>query len=77
MFHGIQVEAGFHTPRLADAVDLIDQWAARTSIDRELTHDFAEAVFVKPVDWVAEVERLHESGAKWIVDLGPSDTATG
>ncbi len=25
---------------------------------------------------MAEVERLHESGAKWIVDLGPSDTAT-
>ena len=76
VFHGIQVEAGFHTPRLADAVDLIDQWAARTSIDRELTHHFAEAVFVKPVDWVAEVERLCEAGAKWIVDLGPSDTAT-
>ena len=76
VFHGIQVEAGFHTPRLADAVDLIDQWAARTSIDRELTHHFAEAVFVKPVDWVAEVERLHDAGAKWIVDLGPSDTAT-
>lgn len=75
-FHGIQVEVGFHTPRLAPAVDLIDEWAARTSIDPELTHHFAEAVFVKPVDWVAEIERLHESGAKWIVDLGPSDTAT-
>ena len=33
-------------------------------------------IFVKPVDWVAEVERLHDAGAKWIVDLGPSDTAT-
>nr|WP_235009613.1 type I polyketide synthase [Mycobacterium sp. 3519A] len=76
VFHGIQVEVGFHTPRLAPAVDLIDEWAARTSIDPELTHHFAEAVFVKPVDWVAEIERLHDSGAKWIVDLGPSDTAT-
>lgn len=76
VFHGIQVEVGFHTPRLAPAVDLIDEWAARTSIDRELIHHFAEAVFVKPVDWVAELERLHQSGAKWIVDLGPSDTAT-
>jgi fatty acid synthase len=76
VFHGIQVEVGFHTPRLAPAVDLIDEWAARTSIDRELTHHFAEAVFVKPVDWVGEIERLHESGARWIVDLGPSDTAT-
>ncbi|WP_210086707.1 DUF1729 domain-containing protein [Mycobacterium sp. OAE908] len=76
VFHGIQVEVGFHTPRLAPAVDLIDEWAARTSIDRELTHHFAKAVFVEPVDWVGEVERLHDSGAKWILDLGPSDTAT-
>ncbi|MFG1932572.1 fatty acid synthase subunit beta domain-containing protein [Mycobacterium sp. NPDC048908] len=76
VFHGIQVEVGFHTPRLAPAVDLIDEWASRTSIDRELTRHFAEAIFVKPVDWVAEIERLHDSGAKWIVDLGPSDTAT-
>jgi fatty acid synthase, bacteria type len=76
VFHGIQVEVGFHTPRLAPAVELIDKWAARTSIDRELTHHFAEAVFVKPVDWVGEIQRLHDSGAKWIVDLGPSDTAT-
>ena len=75
-FHGIQVEVGFHTPRLAPAVELIDSWAARTGLDPELTHEFAESVFVRPVDWVAEVERLHDSGAKWIIDLGPSDTAT-
>ena len=43
---------------------------------RQMAHDFAEAVFVKPVDWVAEVEGCTTSGAKWIVDLGPSDTAT-
>ena len=75
-FHGIQVEVGFHTPRLAGAVDLVDEWTARTNLDRQLAHDFAEAVFVKPVDWVGEVEAMHAAGAKWIVDLGPSDTAT-
>src|SRR4029077_15176679 len=36
--------------------------------------EMAEAIFVRPIDWVAEVERLHDSGAKWIIDLGPSDT---
>lgn len=77
VFNAIQVEVGFHTPRLADAVDLIDEWAARTpGIDPELTHHFAKAVFVDPVDWVAEIERVANAGAKWIVDLGPSDTAT-
>ena len=33
-------------------------------------------IFVDPVDWVAEVERIHEAGARWIVDLGPGDVAT-
>ena len=75
-FHGVQVEVGFHTPRLADAVELVDRWAEKCGIDAAMAHEMAEAIFVRPIDWVAEVERLHESGAKWIIDLGPSDTVT-
>ncbi|EKF22937.1 beta-ketoacyl synthase, C-terminal domain protein [Mycolicibacterium hassiacum DSM 44199] len=75
-FEPVQVEVGFHTPRLQPAVDLMDSWAARTGLDAELAHDYAESVFVKPVDWVAEVEQLADSGAKWFIDLGPTDTAT-
>ena len=29
VFNRIQVEVGFHTPRLADALDLVDEWAAK------------------------------------------------
>ena len=29
VFHGVQVEVGFHTPRLADGVDMVDGWAAQ------------------------------------------------
>jgi fatty acid synthase, bacteria type len=76
VFHGVQVEVGFHTPRLADAVELVDRWAEKCGIDTQLAHEMAEAIFVRPIDWVAEVERLHDSGAKWIIDLGPSDTVT-
>jgi fatty acid synthase len=76
VFHSVQVEVGFHTPRLADGVDLVDRWAARTGIDAELAHDMTESIFVRPIDWVGEVERLHQAGARWIVDLGPSDTIT-
>ena len=76
VFHGVQVEVGFHTPRLADGVELVDGWAAKCGIDAELAHEMAEAIFVRPIDWVAEVERLHDSGAKWIIDLGPGDTVT-
>ena len=75
-FHGIQVEVGFHTPRLADGCR-----AQSTAGRREVRHrrragarDSPRRCSSSPIDWVAEVERLHESGAKWIIDLGPSDT---
>ncbi|HEX7825238.1 MAG TPA: fatty acid synthase subunit beta domain-containing protein, partial [Mycobacterium sp.] len=76
VFHSVQVEVGFHTPRLADGVDLVDRWAAKCGIDAELAHEMTESIFVRPIDWVAEVERLHQAGARWIIDLGPSDTVT-
>lgn len=76
IFNQLNVEVGFHTPRLAGGVDLVNEWAARTGLDPELTRELTETIFVKPVDWVAEVEGLAATGAKWIVDLGPSDTVT-
>ncbi|MGE0215396.1 fatty acid synthase subunit beta domain-containing protein [Mycolicibacterium sp.] len=76
VFNQVQVEVGFHTPRLSGGVDLVDEWAARTGLDAKLTRELAEYIFVKPVDWVAEVEGLAAAGTKWIIDLGPSDTVT-
>ncbi|BBX15693.1 3-oxoacyl-ACP synthase [Mycolicibacterium duvalii] len=76
VFNQVQVEVGFHTPRLAGGVDLVDEWAARTGLDAALTRRLAEYIFVRPVDWVAEVEGLAAAGARWIIDLGPSDTVT-
>ncbi len=75
-FHPVQVEVGFHTPRLSDGVAVVERWAEKCGIDAAMAHEMTEAIFVRPIDWVAEVERLHASGAKWIVDLGPSDTVT-
>ncbi|MGB8407051.1 MAG: 3-oxoacyl-ACP synthase, partial [Mycobacterium sp.] len=75
-FSQIQVEVGFHTPRLADGIEVVDRWAAKIGIDTELAHQMTEAIFVKPIDWVSEVERLHDAGARWLIDLGPSDTVT-
>nr|MCH9700870.1 DUF1729 domain-containing protein [Actinomycetes bacterium] len=76
VFSQVNVEVGFHTPRLAGAVELVDEWAARTGLDRELARRLSEIIFVNPVDWVAEVEGLAAAGARWIIDLGPSDTVT-
>jgi fatty acid synthase, bacteria type len=75
-FEPLQVEVGFHTPRLAEGVTLIDQWATKIGVDATLAHDIAESILVRPVDWVGEVDRLHEAGARWILDLGPSDILT-
>jgi fatty acid synthase, bacteria type len=75
-FSQVQVEVGFHTPRLSDGVGLVDRWAAKIGIDADMAHEMTESIFVRPIDWVAEVDRLHDAGARWIVDLGPSDTVT-
>ena len=77
VFNRILSEVGFHTPRLAGALDLAEEWVSRCpGLDPELARNAARTVFVDPVDWVAEVEGLHEAGARWIVDLGPGDVAT-
>ena len=36
----------------------------------------AESILVRPVDWVDEITRVHEAGARWILDLGPGDILT-
>ncbi|MDH6246830.1 type I polyketide synthase [Mycobacterium sp. OTB74] len=76
VFNQVQVEVGFHTPRLIDGIEVVDRWAAKIGIDTELAHHMTESIFIKPIDWVSEIERLHEAGARWIIDLGPSDTVT-
>ncbi|MGB9223655.1 fatty acid synthase subunit beta domain-containing protein, partial [Mycobacterium sp.] len=75
-FEPVRVDVGFHSPWLADAVKLVDGWAAKIGLDAELAHDIAEAILVHPVDWANQVTGLHEAGARWILDLGPSDILT-
>ena len=77
VFNRILTEVGFHTPRLSGAIDLVEEWVARCSgIDQELARWAAHKIFVDSVDWVAQVEELHQAGAKWLIDLGPGDVAT-
>ena len=61
-FEPVRVDVGFHSPRLADAVQLIGGWAAKVGLDAESAHDMAESILVRPVDWVDEVNDLHEAG---------------
>ena len=66
VFNRILSEVGFHTPRLAGALDLAEEWVSRCpGLDPELARFAARKVFVDPVDWVGQVEGLHEAGARW------------
>ena len=76
VFDPVQVEVGFHSHRLSDGVDLVGDWAGRVGLDVELARELTEAILVRDVDWVGEVNALHEAGARWILDLGPGDILT-
>jgi len=76
VFDPVQVEVGFHTPRLADGIDIVGGWAEKVGLDVTLARQLTESILVSPVDWVGEITRVHESGARWILDLGPGDILT-
>ncbi len=76
VFDPVAVEVGFHTPRLADGIDIVGRWAEAVGLDVELARAMTEAILVQQVDWVEEVTALHEAGARWILDLGPGDILT-
>ena len=70
----LPVYVPFHSPMLADALALVDEWAAQCGIDAKLAHSLAAAVLTTPVDWPAQIRAAAESGATWIVDMGPGAT---
>ncbi len=76
VFDPVQVEVGFHTPRLADGIDIVGGWAEKVGLDVALARELTEAILVRRVDWVEEITRVHQSGARWILDLGPGDILT-
>ncbi|MHC9295750.1 fatty acid synthase subunit beta domain-containing protein [Mycobacterium sp. LTG2003] len=76
VFDPVQVEVGFHTPRLSDGIDIVGRWAEAVGIDVELARDMTEAILVSQVDWVDEITEISDAGARWILDLGPGDILT-
>ena len=76
VFDPVAVEVGFHTPRLADGIEIVGTWAAAVGLDADLARSMAEAILIRPVDWVGAVTELERAGARWILDLGPGDILT-
>ena len=76
VFDPVAVEVGFHTPRLADGIEIVGRWAAAVGLDEHLARSMADAILIQPVDWVQTVTELQSAGARWILDLGPGDILT-
>ena len=76
VFDPVQVEVGFHTPRLSDGIDIVGRWAEAAGLDVNLAREMTEAILVRQVDWVDEITGLNDAGARWILDLGPGDILT-
>lgn len=79
VFEPVQVEVGFHSPRLSDGIEIVGKWAAQVGFDADgvaLARSMARAILVDQVDWVDEITALHGAGARWILDLGPGDILT-
>ncbi|HTM84327.1 MAG TPA: ACP S-malonyltransferase, partial [Mycobacterium sp.] len=67
VFEPVQVEVGFHSPRLSDGIEIVTQWAAKVGLDVDLARAMAESILVCQVDWVDQVTALHDAGARWIL----------
>ncbi|MDP7723655.1 polyketide synthase [Mycobacterium sp. TY814] len=76
VFDPVKVEVGFHTPRLSDGIDIVGGWAEKVGLDVALAREMAEAILVRKVDWVDEITKVNDAGARWILDLGPGDILT-
>ncbi|MGI9086005.1 MAG: fatty acid synthase subunit beta domain-containing protein [Aeromicrobium sp.] len=66
----------FHHPDLADAADLVAAWAEACGLDAERARSLTMRAMVDPVDWIDSLESAMDAGARWMIDLGPSDIAT-
>jgi len=66
----------FHHPDLAEAADLVRGWAELCGLDAERAAALTIESLIDPVDWVAALETAADSGASWVLDLGPADVAS-
>ncbi|MBJ8346620.1 type I polyketide synthase [Antrihabitans sp. YC2-6] len=76
VFESIPVALAFHHPTLAEHVEIVGKWAAQCGIDVDRAKEIASRCLYEPVDWVEEVDRIVESGARWVLDMGPGDLLT-
>ena len=67
----LDVQAAFHHPAMAMAVEQTVIWAGACGLDEAISREAAADVLVNPVDWVSSVNSAVDAGARWILDIGP------
>lgn len=72
----VHAKVAFHHPQLAPVADLVSGWANQIGLDAKWASDTARRAVVDAVDWVAQMTEVADSGAKWLLDLGPADLGT-
>ncbi|WP_370616341.1 fatty acid synthase subunit beta domain-containing protein [Mumia qirimensis] len=76
VFEVLEPRAAFHHHGLSEAGDLVADWAAVCGLDPEWARDVATRAVIAPGDWVRDLEGALDSGAEWILDLGPGNLAS-
>lgn len=68
----LDVQCGYHHPAQKQAVDMVKAWAKKCGLPADATLLGAKAVLTDTVDWPERVDDAIQSGAKWILELGPA-----
>ncbi|HPU14364.1 MAG TPA: DUF1729 domain-containing protein [Aeromicrobium sp.] len=71
----VESQLAFHHPQLAEAADLVADWAERIGIDVEHARRLTFESIVNEVDWVAQLTQALDAGPSWLLDVGPGDLA--
>ncbi|WP_296205328.1 type I polyketide synthase [uncultured Corynebacterium sp.] len=69
----LKVAAAFHHPHMSEAVEQVVDWAQQVGLDTGLAERAARAVLTDVIDWPAQVGRLVDAGAQWILEIGPEE----
>ncbi|MGH1563726.1 fatty acid synthase subunit beta domain-containing protein [Mumia sp. DW29H23] len=76
VFETLEPRAAFHHHGLTEAGDLVADWASACGIDPAWARDVATRAVIAPGDWVRDLESALDTGAEWILDLGPGNLAS-